>query len=298
MNSIKLKYNPINYLLSARQLAWVKYQTLVRILQKPIDDPDVSLWHKKRDSSAIVANLKAKQGDSGWFPSLPWMHIHTYYFHRLIEMGYGLEDATVKKAADNLLNYQLPNGGYMHPTGPRVNTPNPQEGWAACVTGYTTKALMDIGLTDHPKVKKSLNILLNGQNFDGGWICQRGGPCLDESSCIISGSPWVFACLVQAHLIDANSSVTKKAVRMFNKFKKEIINHGYMQDRCYRCDESLLIPPLCGLGHSERNSLLSDLIESLIKKQQPDGSWLFRDKRSAWYTIEAVVSLQAAGINI
>ena len=111
----------------------------------------------------------------------------------------------------------------MHPTGPRVNVPNPKEGWAACVTGYVTKALMDLGLAEHPNVIQSLNVLLNGQNDDGGWICQRGGPCVDESNCIISGSPWVFRCLVQAGLIDIESPITKKAINMFDRYKKKII---------------------------------------------------------------------------
>lgn len=294
MKFTKLKYDPVKFLLSPRQPAWVKYQTYIRILKKPLDDSDVEHWRKKRDSSAIVHNIRLKQGNSGWFPAIPWMHIHKYYFHRLIEMGYGLEDATVRRAADNLLNYQLPNGGYMHPTGSRVNIPNPREGWAACVTGYVTKALIDLGLIEHPNVKKTLHVLLNGQNPDGGWICQRGGPCVDESNCIISGSPWVFACLAQARLIDLNSTITKKAIKMFSKFKKEIMQHGYMQDRYYRCDESLLIPSLCGLGISKNNSFLKDLLDSLLKKQQPDGSWYFRGKSSSWYTIEAMTALQIA----
>lgn len=289
----KLRYNPTDFLLSPRQSAWVKYQTYVRILNNPLDNPVVVHWRKKRDSSAIVAKIRAKQEDSGWFPAMPWMHIHKYYFFQLLEMGYGFEDAAVKKAAENLLNYQLPNGGYMHPTGPRVNTPNPQEGWAACITGYVTKALMDIGLAEHPKVKKTLQVLLNRQNQDGGWICQRGGPCIDESNCIISGSPWVFTCLVQAGLLDINSLIAKKAIKMFKGFKKEIILHGYKKDRYYRCDESILIPPLIGLGTTMRDPFLRNLVAALIKKQQSDGSWHFRGKRSSWYTIDVVAALQS-----
>lgn len=289
-----LRFDPLNFLLSARQPAWVKYQTYFRILDKEQDDPDVICWRKKRDESAVVTNIRAKQDKEGWFPCLPWMHIHKYYFHRLIEMGYGLEDDSVKKAAENLMDYQLPEGGYMHPTGPRVNMPNPQEGWAACATGYVTKALIDIGLRDHPKVIKTLDVLLNGQKYNGGWVCQRGGPCVDESSCIISGSPWSFSCLVEAHLINMDNPVAQKAIGMFARYKKDIIRHGYKKDRCYRCDETLLIPSLHGLGISKRDSLLRDLIGSLINKQQSDGSWHFRDRHSSWYTIEALIALKRA----
>ncbi len=80
---------------------------------------------------------------------------------------------------------------------------------------------------------------------------------------------------------------------MLGRFKNEITRHGYMKDRCYRCDESILLPALLGLGLSERDPLFRDILKSLVDKQQPDGSWLFRGNRSAWYTIEAVAALQA-----
>ena len=289
----KLRYDPIRFLLSSRQPAWVKYQTLVRLLGRSQDDCDVCNWRRRRDTSALVANIRAKQEPEGWFPCMPWMHIHRYHFHRLVEMGYDIEDDTVRRTAEQLLDYQLPGGGYMHPTGPRVNTPDPRKGWAACMTGYVTKTLMDLGLENRPQVRKALGVMLNGQNFDGGWICQQGGPCVDESNCIISGSPWILACLVQARLISHDSAIAKKAVAMFGRFKKEVIRHGYMHDRCYRCDESLVLPSLHGLGMSKQHPLFTDLLESLIGKQQPDGSWLFRGNRSAWYTIEAIAVLQA-----
>ena len=124
-------------------------------------------------------------------------------------------------------------------------------------------------------------------------MCQRGGPCVSESNCIIAGSPWSFACLVQGHLISRDSPIAKLAVSMFARFKTEIITHGYMKDRCFRCDESTLLPSLHGLGMSNQDSLFRHLLKSLKEKQQPDGSWLFRERRSAWYTIEVVAAMQA-----
>jgi len=156
----------------------VKYQTYVRLLQRVSDDPDVCHWRKKRDESALIANIRAKQDIHGCFPCFPWMHIHEYYFHRLIEMGYDMDDETVRRTAEQLLDYQLPKGGYM-------------------------------------------------------------------------------------------------------------------KDRCFRCDESILLPSLHGLGMSNQDSFFRHLLKSLKEKQQPDGSWLFRERRSAWYTIEVVAAMQA-----
>lgn len=285
----KFKYDPIQYLLSSRHPAWVKYQTLVRILGRPDDDLEVVHWHEKRDSSAIVARIRAKQAPDGSFPCLPWMHIHKYYFHQMLEMGYGLEDKTVKRAAENLLNYQLPDGAYMHPIGRKVNIPDPKIGWAACITGYVTHALMHLGYLKDPRVKTSLDVMLKNQRINGGWICNTVGK--DWPYCIKSGVPWVFRCLAEANLIDKNSRITKRVLNLFSRHKKKIVRHGYQKDHYYRCDEALLLPGLHAVGLSDSHHLVRDLHQSLINKQQPDGSWQFRGQSSPWYTIEALVTL-------
>ncbi len=154
-----LKNDPLPYLLNPRQQAWVKYQTFIKILRRPVSDSEVIHWQKKRDSSEVVKRICDKQMHGGSFPSMPWMHIHEYYFHRLLEMGYGMEDETVRRTVDNLLNYQLPDGGYMHPTGRKVNIPDPTIGWAPGMTGYVIKALLDLGLGKHPKLIKSLETI-------------------------------------------------------------------------------------------------------------------------------------------
>lgn len=222
---------------------------------------------------------------------MPWGHIHEYYFHRLLEMGYDLTDESVRRATEQLLEYQLSDGGYMHPAGPRLNTPDPRVGWAPCMTGYVVKALLDLGLIDHPNVVKALQVMKGRQLFDGGWNC-RDSPCVDECNCIISGTPWVLACLVQARVIRRENCVAQKAIALFSRFKEQILRHGYQSDRCFRCDEALVLSSLHGLGLLKTDALMSELKKSLVEKQQPDGSWLFRGKRSAWYTMEATLVLR------
>ncbi len=285
-----LKYDPLPYLLNSHQQAWIKYQTHVRVSGKPADDPQVVYWKNKRDNSAIVRRIREKQKPDGSFPCMPWMHIHEYYFHRLIEMGFGIDDETVRLTADNLLNYQLPDGGYMHPTGKKVNIPDPETGWAPCMTGYVIKALMDLGLSRDPRVVKSLEMMKNRQTFDGGWNC-RESHCVDECNCIISGTPWTAVCLSKTQKITKNDNTGKKVIGLFSRYKNEIIKHGYKNDRCFRCDESLVLPILLDLGLPKQHSLVKSLRKSLIRKQQSGGSWLFRGKPSPWYTIEALAAL-------
>jgi hypothetical protein len=292
-----LRYDPVQFLMSAKQPAWVKYQTLVRLLGRAQDDPEVVYWRKERDASAEVLHIRSLQDPEGWFPGMPWMHIHDYPFLRLLDMGYGMEHETLRRTVENLLVYQLPDGGYMHPAGRNVNVPNPRVGWGACVSGYITKALMDLGLKEHPAVQNSLHVMLHRQRKTGGWICRHHQERFPY--CILSGTPWVFACLVQAGLIPSRSGVTTRALTVFRRHEEKIICHGYHMDRCYRCDAALLLPWLHRVGMSHRHHLFRGLRQSLIQKQGEDGAWPFGGrrpvKRSAWYTIECVAALQAAG---
>ena len=99
-----LRFDPIPYLLAPRQPAWVKYQTHARLLESCPDEPEVVKWQERRDSSSLVLRIRSKQDRDGWFPCMPWMHVHKYYFHRLLEMGYDLTDEAVGLAAKQLLD--------------------------------------------------------------------------------------------------------------------------------------------------------------------------------------------------
>ena len=121
----------------------------------------------------------------------------------MLEMGFGLEDETVRRGVDNLLNYLLPEGGYMHPIGHEVNIPNPKIGWAACITGYVTHGLMQLGFRDDINVVNALNVMLESERGNGGWICITNGK--HAPYCITSGTPWVFRCFAEAGMIDETS---------------------------------------------------------------------------------------------
>ena len=285
-----LKYDPIQYLLGARQQAWIKYITLVKILNRSENDPDVKYFREKRDHSAIVKRIREKQHQDGSFPCMPWMHIHKYYFHQLLDMGFGSEDVAIKKGIKNLLNYQLPNGGYMHPCGRYVNVPNQNVGWGACVTDYVTHALMNLGFQNDRRVKIAVDAMLYKQRDNGGWICNTNGK--HSPYCIKSGTPWVFRCLAMSGLINRDSRITEKALSIFKKHKRKIIRHGYQKDNFYRCDEALLLPALYSVGLPQNHSLVKYFTNSLLKKQQPNGSWLFCGKPSPWYTIEVLIVLK------
>ncbi len=288
----RVKARALEYLLAPRRPAWVKYRTLVDVCGRPANDREVREARGKRDASAVVARIRARQARDGTFRCMPWIHVHRYYFHRMLEMGYGMEDATVRRSARQLLDYQLPDGAYTHPHATFADPSKSRQGWAPCVTGYVTKALMDLGLGGDKRVRRSLRVMLEEQRDNGGWICRHVGQ--RAPYCILSGTPWTFSCLAHAGLVDKSNPIAIRAVAVFDRHKEKIIRHGYHRDHYYRCDEALLIPALVAAGFTTRNRLLSDFAKALAKKQQSNGAWAFRGKTSPWYTIECILALESA----
>ncbi len=93
-------------------------------------------------------------------------------------------------------------------------------------------------------------------------------------------------------MINHYDKIGKKIVRLFSRYKKEILRHGYKKDRCFRCDESIVLFSLVNIGITKKHHLIKDLRKSLINKQQLDGSWHFRGKKSPWYTLEVLKTLE------
>jgi len=73
-----------------------------------------------------------------------------------------------------------------------------------------TKALIDLGLVGHSKVRATLDAMQNGQRENGGWICRHVGQ--RAPYCILSGTPWVFVCLVKAGRIRRRSLTTTRVL--------------------------------------------------------------------------------------
>ena len=290
-----LRYDPLRYLLGRRQAAWVKYRTLVRILGREVEDEETVFWRNRRDSSAVVARIRAKQAQDGSFPCMPWRHVHAFDFNRLLLMGYDLRDSTVCRAVESILEDQLSGGGYNPDLRTADGSDRPQRSepghWSPCMTGFVTKSLLDLGLEKDARVKALLDLLRRGQRDGGGWICRRSER--RSPYCILGGTPWAFSALSSSGVYEWGAPEVTKAIGIFVRHQEKIIRHGYHRDLCYRCDEPLLLQALSALGFTRADRLVNDLSSSLVSKQQPDGSWTFRGKPSAWYSIEAVVALQS-----
>jgi len=158
------------------------------------------------------------------------------------------------------------------------------------MTGVVAKTMLDLELQDDTRLGVLLQLLKDHRRVCGGWICRRSE---DRSPyCILGGTPWAFAALAKAGVYREPAEI-EGTLEILSRHKEKIARHGYQRDFGCRCDETLLLPALMAVGLTSKHALVRYFYNALIHKQQSDGSWLFGNKASPWYSLEAVYALQA-----
>lgn len=93
-------------------------------------------------------------GDGVEYGSFGTTHFCLAY---LAELGMDRTDARIAKAAERYLNLQQPDGDFY--------------GHFSCLLGLNVRTFTMLGYKNDPLVKKSIELLLNTERPDGGYLC-------------------------------------------------------------------------------------------------------------------------------
>jgi len=168
----------IRWLLEENQPV-VRYHTLVDLLDRRPDDPEVKSARARIPRVGWAADQLRSQGPKGfWEPREPkdmkeWVDF--LYFppflsttwRALVLSEFGL-DAThprIKKLANLLFEYKL-----------RLSSPFNYFHEEACMSANTARMLSRFGYADDRRVRMLYDWLMEDQRDDGGWNCSQGTP--------------------------------------------------------------------------------------------------------------------------
>lgn len=149
----------------------VRYRTMVELLDKPQEDIEVQECKIQIPKSNPVNILLGKMHPEGY-----WLQRHPrtneilgdgveygvygtthYCLSYLAELGMDRTDPRVSKAAERYLNLQVDDGDfYRH---------------FSCLLGYNIRTFIMLGYRDDERVEKSIDLLLNTDRPDGGYLC-------------------------------------------------------------------------------------------------------------------------------
>jgi hypothetical protein len=146
----------------------VRYFTLVSLLDRREDDPDVRAAREAIDDSHRVHALLDAQRPAGyWDRDKRAYHGVSKYLMALEFLGYRGHDERVGKAIEYLFaNAQMDDGAF---------TADKFEGGRSsvipCFTANAVRLLHWFGYGEDPRTVKALDYLLRTQRHDGGWLC-------------------------------------------------------------------------------------------------------------------------------
>ena len=241
-------------------------------------------------------------GDDVEYGSYATTHFCLAY---LAELGLTREDPRIEKAADRYLNLQQPDGDFWH--------------HFSCLNGYNLRNFILLGFQDDPRLKNTLDLMLNTDRFDGGYLCDmhEGKYKTRETKSCIRGSGKMlvaFAELPETWDHPRVQSLVDYFLRREGLFKtkdlaapahKDLLQTRFPFTWTITVLEILYAFSKMGLGDDPR---LKRAWEVLEEKQDADGRYILdyapgqallkpgkRGEPNKWITFYALLTRKMAG---
>ena len=324
-----LKADSIDWLLEKDNPS-VRYYTLVEILEKSLEDPEVNESKKQIMKTGVVPKILEEQKSGGY-----WFEPENFYGKRkykgtvwnfiiLAEVGADKEDKRIKKTAEFIFNNsQDPkSGGFAHRRSqkgkgiPGMVVP--------CLTGNMAWCMIRFGYLDDPRLKKAVEWITKYQRFDDkdqklpdDFPYKSHKSCFGKHSCHM-GAVKALKALAEIPENKRNDAVKKtidKAVEYL------LIHHIYKRSHdlskvskpswlqlgfphMYQNDILEILDILTRLGVKDKRT--QDAIDIVVSKQNNEGKWILentfngkfltnieqKDKPSKWITLNAITTLK------
>ena len=324
-----LKAYPITWLLEDNNPS-VKYFTLIDILGKAENDPEVRKTKEEIMQKGVVSKILAKQKEEGY-----WEEAEKFYTAKykgtvwqiliLAELGADGKDCRIKKACEFLLEYSQDRESNGFSIWVSAKTGGGRSsGVIPCLTGNLVYSLIRLGYLQDVRVQKSINWITTYHRFDDG-INERpkGGPfdrfvmCWGKHSCHMGVVKTVKA-LAEIPITQRNKEVKntiEEGVEYLLKhhiYKKshdlsKISKPGWLRlgfPLMYQDDILEILGILTQLGYHDKR--MQEAIDRLILKQDNQGKWKLestfngrfqtnieqKGKPSKWITLNALKVLK------
>jgi len=315
----------INWLLEPENPS-VRRCTLTDLLNKPADDPDVTITKQAIYNRGPVFTMLGKQHEEGY-----WGDREKFYSDKykgtvwqliiLAELGADISNEQVRKACEFILEYaQEPeSGGFSYRKSARAPGGLKSE-IIPCLTGNMVWSLVTLGMIDDDRVQKGIDWICRYQRADDdegpapkGWPYDRYDMCWGKHSChmgvvkslkALAAIPQEMRSKEAVHKIEELAEfvlkhhIHKKSHNLETTSKPGWLRLGF--PLMYQTDILEITGILTDLGYHD--SRMQEAIDIIRRKQTPSGRWVmentFNDrfithieskgKESKWITLKAL----------
>ena len=324
-----LNANPIPWLLEDNNPS-VKYFTLIDVLKRAENDPEVRKTKEEIAKKGVVPKILTKQKEGGY-----WQDSQNFYTAKykgtvwqiiiLAELGVDGKDNHIRKACEFILKNSQDRESNGFSMWVSVKTGGGRAtGVIPCLTGNLVYSLIKLGYLKDERVQNSINWITTYQRFDDGikdtpkdWPYERLVVCWGKHSCHM-GVVKALKALAEIPFNQRNKEVKstiEEGVEYLLKhriYKKShdlgrVSKPGWLRfgfPLMYQTDVLEILEILTRLGyHDER---MQEAIDLLISKQDNQGRWKLestfngrfqtnieqKGKPSKWITLNALKVLK------
>jgi len=308
----------------------VKYYTLIDLLGKSMDNPDVITAKNKIMEKGVVPKILSKQEKGGYWGIEDDFYVRAKYKGTvwnliiLAEFGANESDERIKKTCEFIFkkSQDIKTGGFSCET--TVNNGGAPSKVIPCLTGNMVYGLIRFGYLEDPRVQKGIDWLTTYQRFDDGvqelpkdWLYKSRKACFSKHSCHMG----VVKTLKALAEIPASKRNTDVKETINNAVEYLLIHHIYKRSHdltktakpgwlrlsfplMYQTDILEILTLLTKLDIKDER--MQDALDIMISKQDNHGRWILENtlngkilvnietkgKPSKWITLKALQVLK------
>lgn len=248
----------------------IRYRTLTELLDRPDSDPDVREARKQLSSSGWAADILSRRLPGKGWPADRSLYLPKYLSTNwmmliLSDLGMTRDLPDVAAACEYwMAGFPLEGGGVGG---------NSKGTGHHCVVGNMARALILFGYAEDPRVRRSLEWLVETASPLGGWSCFGRGRNLDSWEGLSA-----FAALPRAKWTNSMRECVEGAAEFY--LSRELHRQGGRYEPWYRLhypvhyyyDLLVGLDLLTSLGYQDDARLRFGLT-FLRRKQRKDGRW-------------------------
>ncbi len=278
----RLTVDPTDWLLEPENSP-VRYWTLIDILGRPYDDPQVRAAQALIPAYPPVAELLAAQERDGYWGKrdfyLPRASRGTFWVLSVLgDLGLTAEEEHIRRACEFMFTHQRENGLFCR----RRRVPGQGEVWQEhgepCTHARIVRFMIQFGYGNHPRVRRAIDWLLPIQRDDGMWFCRASGDrgCLRATLDILRIAALDPQTASQPGITQAADAI--RYLLMKPRMSRYHVGDAWGTWECLKYPYfgfSVIsaLDALARLGYTLDEPGVAPAVEYLLSRQLPDGTW-------------------------
>jgi len=259
----------LDWLLEEDQPA-IRYLTLRELLGRPESDPDVRDARRRIRKTGWAAELLAQRDPGGWWNNAENLYRPKYLATNwvmlvLADLGLTRSLAPIRASAERwMAGFAARDGGLGANS---AGTPH------HCAAGNQARALLQFGYADDPRVRRTLDWIVESADPKGGWSCFGRGRNLDS---------WEGLSALAAYPASKRPSAMERCIERGVEFflDRELHRQGARYAPWFRFhypvhyyyDLLVGLDLVTGLGRAS-DPRLRFALDVLEERRRPDGRW-------------------------